>query len=249
VWNQPERGVYLWRVRAIHKERSVGVSDTLRFSVLDRQAIQILRPDAKARIQLSSHSALSFAWQKEVKSVTGGNRYRFVLGREAGLKTPNLNIEVKESSLEVKDFGWKQGTYFWKVELIQPNGDVVRASETQRFQVDTSPPLGAPILAIPRSGAIFNVVYHKEEPTLVWNPQEGAVDYLLEVSQSGKTVLQEKIPDIRWTLPRLKEGGYQWAVRAVDKFGRPGLQSQKRDFRIDYGPPLPAPSRVVTEVE
>jgi hypothetical protein len=114
--------------------------------------------------------------------------------------------------------GYDDGTYFWRVAMIDGAGRVgaysAYKSFTKQYPITT--------LVSPISGSNQN-----ETPTFIWTPVNGAANYKLEVSQFDTfSPVYDSITtaNTRYTPIKTYANGktYYWRVAIIDANGKPG---------------------------
>ena len=134
--------------------------------------------------------------------------------------------------------GIPEGKYYWRVRgLREIDGAVVKGpwSAVWIFKVDRTAP-AAPVLARPKDGAVKESV-----PAFAWYAASGAKFYIFEYRPAGGTeadwVSSASLSVLSYQPLEMKEGVYEWRVRALDKAGNQS-QSLIRTFTLELPWPI-----------
>jgi hypothetical protein len=136
------------------------------------------------------------------------------------------------------------GTWYWRVRMLNSNGQPGAWSGTRTLLIDTAPP-GVPILKLPAENFIARggSVLHQ------WSGVTGATQYELEYDESGgnfDTPVYQSGPIAALTksVPPQVLGSYIWRLRAGDAAGNWGAWTSARS--LDTILPLPGVPALAT---
>jgi hypothetical protein len=174
----------------------------------------------------------AFSWS----GVSGADRYEFEISADSGFNSPVLgstfdHFFTKNTHATINK-SIPNGTYWWHVRSIGPDGSLSPWSSARSFQKLW---LIAPTLTAPANGS--TITYPTQAFRLSWNPVPGAFDYLLSVAtdpELGSLVWSQAVETQATTftlsLPLAPDKTYFWGVTALDPEGHPGGSSEVRSF-------------------
>ncbi len=165
--------------------------------------------------------APTFCWDPLVVSdggepVMAAWKYRVQVSKEPTFSNIFDNIDTEQSCwTPIK--GFDDGSYYWRVAMIDGNGKLGNyspaATFTKQYPVTT--------LLSPTPGSTIN-----DTPTFVWTPVPGAAKYKIEVSLSenfATTVDSQTTSNTRYTpTKKYANNTYYWRVAIVDADGKIG---------------------------
>jgi|GEM_PF-1562511 len=129
----------------------------------------------------------------------------------------NLTDEVQTHGGTLNGGDWKPSHYYWRLQTYNADGSLFLTSSARRFEV--VPPLPAPVVVAPASGASLTLREH-DTAKVTWQTVAGADSYevtLLSATNTAAAV--SKMSDLQGTsaeapLGDLPGGAYRVAVRA-----------------------------------
>ncbi|MBZ5523286.1 MAG: hypothetical protein LAP21_13700 [Acidobacteriia bacterium] len=146
--------------------------------------------------------------------------------------------------------GLANGTYFWRVQMV--NGAFVQGawSGAQSFIV-TGAGAGAPGTPTLEPTQGYSTFHPREVITFNWSAVPGAASYVLQsATDPGFPVLTriqfDNIPNPTFSFASGNEGFYSARVYAVDANGVAGVPSNVITYSVSYNNPLPPPPSPLT---
>jgi hypothetical protein len=222
-------GTYYWKVRVLRhgsvtNEWSNIQTFTLTFPV--PSGLTLANPEYPSPIS----STPTFCWQPLLMPATGSPilaayKYRLQISKGDPTFSDIYETQDTEQACWTPTKGYDDGTYYWRVAMIDGGGKVGGYSPHVQFtkQYPTAKPL-API-----SGSTIT-----ETPTFVWTASDGATPYVfgaanykIEICQDQYYSLNcEKVttPNTRYIPTKVYDikKTYYWRVAIVDKDGKQG---------------------------
>jgi hypothetical protein len=174
----------------------------------------------------------AFSWS----GVSGADRYEFEISADSGFNSPvlgsNFDHFFTKNTHATINKSVPNGTYWWHVRSIGPDGSLSPWSSARSFQKLW---LIAPTLTAPADDA--TITYPSQAFRLSWNPVPGAFNYLLSVAtdpELGSLVWSQAVEtqatSFTLSLPLAADKTYYWGVTALDPEGHPGGSSEVRSF-------------------
>ncbi|MBI4445376.1 MAG: FecR domain-containing protein [Acidobacteria bacterium] len=165
----------------------------------------LMTPEAEAKLQEFSEAQATYDRDK----------------RESGFYVFSGGAEVATREAEPKrfDLGEQQG--------LTLQG---KAEQVKSFTIPNSPRLIAP-----ENASVF-ISTGRSRLELKWEPVEGIQTYQVKVSQAGnlaQPVLQERVKNSSYVLPKLTDGIYYWEVQSVGADGVTSKSNQVFKFAVD----------------
>ncbi|HIQ04152.1 MAG TPA: hypothetical protein EYH31_00480 [Anaerolineae bacterium] len=144
-------------------------------------------------------------------------RYQLLIDDDPNFGTP-IQVRTEATSFTpAKNLRFPDGTWYWKVAMLNPHGQPGPYSPVQRFYKEYL----SPQPTSPAPGASSEGI-----PTFVWEPLDGAAYYHIEVDDDEQFFLPKTKADTdqtTFTPTNLYEPGeYYWRVRMVDDDGQTG---------------------------
>ncbi|MEJ5197810.1 MAG: hypothetical protein WHX53_02695 [Anaerolineae bacterium] len=244
-----QQGTYYWRVRV--RRRNNVANDWTAAQTLDLALPTVAGlttiPAGEAR------RAPTFCWTPLLATHNGtpvlaAYKYRLQTSLD-----PNFSAAFETADTEQPCWtptrGYTDGTYHWRVALIDGDGRLGPYSPA----ITVTKQYTAPTLLGPAQGSVL-----AETPTFFWEPVLGAAKYKLETSlyptfsptyESATTVNARYTPTRRYDMGKT----YYWRVAMVDKDGRQGPFAESNvtlaypDLRVaKSGPSLARPGQMIT---
>ncbi|MCM0604889.1 MAG: hypothetical protein KA715_02240 [Xanthomonadaceae bacterium] len=248
-------GFYEVSVSALVLDKVISTAKPVKISLLTDSVINIKSPEMKKKFEYWDESpSINMAWEKD-PLVESGYQFKFEASDSVGFeKTTAEEVLGGKTEIQIKPKN-KNGKTYWRVKLINPDGQTVKMSSIQQFEVLPFPPPEQPVVqGLESGGEIFKVETPNQVPVLVWNKADRANKYELQVfkvdnKNQPKLVLDKETTDLKLTLSQLEEGEYKFSVRAVDQLGRKSKMSDQKKFNVSYGNLLEAPESLTEEVQ
>ncbi len=217
-------GQYYWRVRV---RRNGGVINDWTVNqpfILDLPTPEGLTPASGS----TTRRAPTMCWEPLVKFAEIGDpaqsipvlaawKYRVQVSKEPNFSTIFDTIDTEQSCWTPKK-GYDDGTYYWRVAMIDGNAKLGNYSASQTFTKQ----YWVTTLVSPESGDVI-----AETPTFIWEPRNGAAKYKIEVSQFpnfSPTYESVTTANTRYTPTKTYTIGktYYWRVAIIDNDGKIG---------------------------
>ena len=215
-------GTYYWRLVG----SGFPASRVVQFQVADKERIEVVLPSPGESItSLKTATDVRFAWKG------GPGTYRVLLSQAADLDGAQSAETTTRSSIFS---GLSQGTYFWKVQRMSPDGDLLGESPVLSFKIERN--LDKPDLVYPIPGSTVDMT-DVEKLTFQWKPVEGATGYIVKLylmdGTGQKLILTRNVAANAFVLDDLSildTALFRYSVEAV----APGLQGKAAEavFRI-----------------
>lgn len=218
-------GTYYWRLRGTDRtDTPTDFSSSATFTVGATERLSLLTPANGAGLDLQgvARSGVDFRWKKP--EIPGNfeliihNNETFSGKAVVVQRLPGINSRVTRL---------QQGTYFWKVRLLGPSGDILTESDSRRFDISDS--LEIPVAIFPGTNATVDVT-NLANLTLRWRQSGGAYYELTLTDARGRRILTDRVNRSEFTirdLTVLSEGRVNWSVKACHSDGEcsPAMQN------------------------
>ncbi|MFW5862384.1 MAG: FecR domain-containing protein [Spirochaetota bacterium] len=214
-----EPGKYYWQVAPVI-ENSVDhelLSEKRTFSVDREYDIGLIKPAESSEISIPSGRTdipVTFSW----RGYDGDFRYKLEISAGYDYKSIYDSRTVSASNVTLPSL--EAGEYFWRVTLINPEGEEVARSVPRLIKIRGN--LNSPVALTPREGDIVNLKTSNSF-TIAWQRVDGADEYMVTLySVDGNK--RNRIKEFRTgstsiemdQLHLLDEGRFEWSVRAMD---------------------------------
>ena len=248
-------GDFFWRIRSRYRDVTL-TSDVEPFSlsntVPDSRPLTLLTPaDGDKIFYWTTPKPFSFAWRKDSLPEEAGHSYRLEIARDPEFKSGLLSRQTKEASLSSQSLSLAPANYFWRIKIVDANGNAIKTSSAAKLAFGVHPILPAPMSLKPRTGTLINLIEAKTHPALSWETVPDAVAYEVTVKSKEKDkIVFHKQTEKNWvSFKDLPVGYYEWTVSAIDPLKRPGEPALWMKFSASYGKPLSAPRVLSDEVQ
>jgi hypothetical protein len=174
-----------------------------------------------------------FSWNP----VSGADKYNFVLATDSAFNSPVYSLNGTKNTRATPDKTVPNGTYYWRVQAVDVNGNVSGWSESRSIEKLWA---NTPSLTAPDDGATIS--FPGEPLVLRWDAVPGAAKYSVEIATdpalsnlvtSGSDPVVIQATNLAPAL-LLASNTYYWAVTPVDAQGNEGEQSEVRSFTWDW---------------
>ncbi len=212
-------GEFYWQVAPVI-ENSVDpelFSERRNFSVDREYDIGLINPSESAEISIPpgrTDLPVTFKWRGY------GSDYKYKLEISAGYDYKSIYDSRLVSVNSVTVPSVEAGEYFWRITLVNPDGDDVARSVPRLMRIRGN--LNSPVVLTPRTGDIVNLK-SSSSFTLAWERVDGADEYVVSLySINGTKKKNVKKYRTRSTsiqmdqMHLLDEGKFEWTVRALD---------------------------------
>lgn len=265
VWDKPMPGNYRWRVTALMQDQPAGESGWRDFTLYQGKPLALKSPALNQELRYWEHpEPFTFEWSKDSLGEQERNFYQLELSADPGFRSGVISKTLKDTRIGSTELKLAEGSYHWRVRVVDVTGAPLKTSEPGRFAFGRHPPLKAPVRAeVPGSVAeVYNFYELKKNPVIAWATVPEAVGYEVIVydpaparaTASGargatRIFLQKTTQETSLELKGLKEGNYAWTVRPIDRLQRKGESLAPRRLRLTYGTVLEAPEALTQEVQ
>lgn len=166
----PADATYYWRVTATATDgQPVPVSETRDFTIRPiTGSVELVDPAPGEVKEMESYAAHTFLWRS---SIPGTARFQLQRIVDAG---SDERIKIIESLVNGESFTAPlpgEGSYAWKIQILDVGGRVLVESPEARFRLRSE--FGSPMLNQPVPGSIVNLV-GSTSLLLSWDPAPGA---------------------------------------------------------------------------
>jgi len=249
-------GSYFWRVRVPGAQG--GLSEERALVLAQESAPVPLQPVRGQVLFLPGQTTAAFLWSV----IPGATRYRLEIATDEACTQTVVAREVERPQWTTNAFAG-EGTYYWRVRAVSPDGASRPWSAAIPFRLVLAPLPQAPELyepeIVPKPAqhgswlltALMSTA-HADEPgptptgvLLRWQLILEAVKYTLQVADDpdfAHVVLNVTVIDTfyRWTVPERRQ--YWWRVRSIDSDSRRGDFSLAKVIEVEdiVLPALPA---------
>ncbi|MGK5082614.1 hypothetical protein WDW37_04850 [Bdellovibrionota bacterium FG-1] len=253
-------GAYRWRVAAYSKGIEVAQSGWRSFSIFEGTRIALRSPSKDQEIYYWDHP-LPFAFKWDADDLVREHPeywYQLETSKEADFKVSKTSPRLHETTMEAEKLAIETGPRFWRVQVVDSTGQVLKSSETHRFIYGVFPPLKSPTAIAPGAYTVFNPLEHEAKLIASWGEVKDAEEYEITVfaaaneraPASGQRVVFKTVTSkTSVELDGLKPASYSWSVRAIDRIKRKGDEMVPRTFSVSYGDILRSPEVISPEVQ
>lgn len=161
-------------------------------------------------------------------------RYRLVIDDDPNFSSPLPTVDTDATSYTPrKGEKYKDGTWYWKVAMLDASNRPGPFSLPQSFYKEYVPPT---VVSPPQGSSTPGI------PTFIWQPLDGAAQYKLQLDDneffsSPESYMTDNT--VYTPVTNLSKGVYFWRVQMVDVDGQPGPFTVGR-VRIGHRIFLPA---------
>jgi len=142
------QGDYVWRVRRTDGGNRLGPWSSMRAFHLEQAAPTLTSPAPNALINSSD---VVFSWTP----LAGASQYRWQMSQTAGFTSPTQQVTVTSSWSPLTPI--TDGTYYWRVQVLDGNNNVLATSAARSFTKDGTAPTVrtyGPSSALPINGSL-----------------------------------------------------------------------------------------------
>ena len=119
------------------------------------------------------------------------------------------------------------GFLYWRVTSISASGEEGPPSDTERFQIKP----------IPAKPGLDETTVDENEIQLRWRPVDYATSYDIQIARDPdfeRLLIEQRIAEPKFTLPRPASGTYFLRVRALDDEGYPGPYGDTHRIEVPF---------------
>lgn len=231
-------GEYYWRIRGLDAANNPSdYSETGSFRIVEGGYIRTITPkenETIATIDIQS-SGVRFSWDNPIL----GGDYRLIVSRNGNLATPTADMNIQGSGSSVPSLN--PGTYYWKVILIDSDGNELSASRVTSFTIADR--LEDPTPAFPAEGVVVDMSERESLP-FSWAKVRDAESYrfVLYKTEDARNVklLEQRLNGngfVLRDLTLLDVGRFMWTIQAVKNSGSESVVSReiRTHFTIHLG--------------
>ena len=160
-------------------------------------------------------------------------RYRLQYDDDPNFGSPTTITTDGTTHTPPRSQSLADGTWYWRVAMIDANNIVGPYSTIQRFYKEYLPPT---LLSPDQGSRVVDI------PTFEWSPVPGAAYYRIQFADNAlyNSSTTVNTDDTRYTpTNNLKESDYFWRVAIYDDDGKPGPYIEGRVLYSDYYVYLP----------
>jgi hypothetical protein len=226
--------VYYWRVRARRYGNIANDWSTVETFTLNLPKPSNLTPDDPQK-QYPVNYAPSMCWDhiieyKDSVPVLTAWKYRIQVSKDPSFSSI-FDTKDTEQPCYTPTKGYDDGTYYWRVAMIDGNNRLGEYSDpaefTKQYPITT--------LVSPISGGVPTT------PTFIWTPVFGAATYKLEISlYSGFSPTYDSVETVNTQYTPIKEYDmdrrYYWRVAIRDRDGKYGPYTDATIIVGEYNP-------------
>lgn len=259
AWKNPPDGTYRWRVVAFWKTQNVGETAWRDFSIYKGSPITLSLPDKDQDIRYWTEPVpVQFQWTHDPLLDQENYSYVIEAGLDPDFKKPLLSEKIRDAKFSGKFSISTEAIFFWRVRLINEEGQSIKSSETSRFKYGVYPLLPAPVGVQPENAKVYNALEEDVTPIAAWTEVKNAQAYQVTLwadtvpgrnPASLKMILQTIVDKPMVKFKSLGANRYYWSVQPIDPLKRFGKAMPTRSFTITYGDVLDAPLSLTPEVQ
>lgn len=208
-------GAYYWRVAMRRSDTVIGHwTPTMSFTKLSAWP----DPLSPANDAVVSQQP-TFDWRAllmpDIEPRLAAPRYRLQIASDPGFSSPR-NYDTAATSYTVKKTqSLTDGTWHWRVAILDANGRLGAFGPTQRVYKEYRPPT----LIAPPQGSSGSI------PAFEWAPMDGAAYYKMQIADNAlfNSATTATTDNARYTpLTKFAKGIYYWRVQMLDADNNPG---------------------------
>ena len=179
----PKPATYWWKVEATSADGlPVPQSEIRSFTVKPvTGSVELVDPAPGATKELEPYSPYTFVWRSGIPGTA-----RFQLTR---FDTGNTRTKIIESLINGETFTAPipgEGTYAWRIQILDEGGRMIVESQEARFSLRTG--FSAPILRNPRPGDSISLI-GSDSLILQWDPEPAADAYSVVLKAPNGSVV------------------------------------------------------------
>ncbi|MDR2964883.1 MAG: hypothetical protein LBU88_03810 [Treponema sp.] len=244
-----QSGNYYWRIvsgTGAQQRGSPGhrltVADPLPPPLLQRPVCGIFVAHDDGRLVIRQGYPVQFNWTPQ----SDAHYYSFKLYRGGNMQTPILETVLTTPGFSLNMDNYAEGAYTWTVQAFLRES----ALSSRRTGLSASHVLGVwhlrPVqLEQPHSGVVYTALDASRRPAMArWSSREAPanVRFVLarDINMTDIVFERASVPN-EFTLPRLSDGDYYWAIQAQTVDGYDISSPTPFHFQVLPFPPLPTP--------
>ncbi|MBN2040735.1 MAG: FecR domain-containing protein [Spirochaetes bacterium] len=225
------KGIYYWRVRAVHKvSKKQEFSEARRFTVLWDQPVYPVSPENREIIKYRTKlPIINFKWTKS--EIASG--YKLILASDSELNNIIGTYQIQNNNYVIDSLD--KGAYFWRIEKITGLKDITDTvpSIIYRFDLQEKEMISAPELVYPVNRKQFSrIMLDKKNITFTWNQNPDIREYKFDLAMDRRFdniihTAQSKL-NFYQLAENLSKGEYFWRVTGLieqDEFTSPSVAS------------------------
>jgi hypothetical protein len=209
-------GTYYWRVAMRRSDNVLGQWTTIMSFTKTSLVPTLLNPINDVIV----NNQPTFTWAPTISNTgelhAAASRYRLQWANNPQFTSPTTVETEATSYTPVRGQSLMDGTWFWRVALIDGGGRVGPYGPTATFYKEYLRP--EPLSPVQGSS-------EAETITFEWKPLDGAAYYKLEIddNEAFDSPIRVTTENTRYThVDKFEAGEYYWRVQMVDKDNRPG---------------------------
>ena len=211
-------GTYYWRLRGRMSDGSyTDYSAIRRFRVSRETALTLIEPPNRSIRVLKGdekNAPVNFSWSRT--EIEG----KFILQLSSDKNFGSISKELTLSDASATINAMEEGTYYWRVRLVDEKGAEIASSAPYSFELLGT--LDTPAAVAPAAGAVVNME-KKDVLDFRWNIVKGATQYRVGLFQVKKGI-QQSIATFETRnnlyqfqdLGKLDVGRFLWTLQALE---------------------------------
>lgn len=179
------KGIYYWRIRAVHRiTKKQEFSEIRRFTLLWDEPINLISPADKEIVSYrTTPPILNFRWTKsEIAS-----SYRLVLSEDPAINKILKTFDAPENSLVLDSL--TKGVYYWRIEKVSGLKDIPKTtpSRINSLNINEKKVTAPPELLFPNNAKQFSkTLLEKQNITFTWENNVEIREYIFSVAKDEK---------------------------------------------------------------
>ncbi|MEK6554712.1 MAG: hypothetical protein AABZ31_05700, partial [Bdellovibrionota bacterium] len=224
-------GAYTWTVNAIDAQgKSSLPAEKRSFEIVNLPIIQWADDFSPTTQYVTLKPSTVLNWQSAPVNYKS-YKVRIVQEADGAMSGTSDPITQLTQNLKLQVELPKNGEYYAEVEAIDQSNKVVARSARKKIEVQPAPLLPPPQFA--QSTPERMTASNSGGAQLDWEKVDGATQYIVSVKnkegvQTREVASAQDAAELRGLMP----GEYKVTLKSIDKFGRPGPESEPRELSV-----------------